>query len=201
MPGLEGAIESVRISADGRVSVEVIGGGAPQGICGSGLIETLSELLRTNGIDPLGRFTNEEHSFQLAEAQNIFLHEQDISELAQAKGANVAGLQIVLKRAGIDFAHLDRFYLAGGFGAHLDLDAARRIGLIPNLPDDKIVQIGNASIEGATRALCSMADRRDLESLVRRIEHVELETDPHFFDHFVEGCQFTPINDCSYLET
>jgi len=75
----------------------------------------------------------------------------------------------------------------------LDLDAARRIGLIPDLPCEKLSQIGNASIEGATRALCSLTARRRLESVVQRIGHVELETDEHFFDHFVEGCQFIPM--------
>jgi uncharacterized 2Fe-2S/4Fe-4S cluster protein (DUF4445 family) len=195
MPGLEGAIEAVRVSDSAEVSIDVIGGGAPQGICGSGLIDALSELLRTSRMNELGRMTNDEHCFVLDERHNIFVHEQDISELAQAKGANVSGLRIVLKRFGIDLSQLDRFYLAGGFASHLDLDAARRIGLIPNLPDEKVAQIGNASIEGATRALCSASSRRELDALVRQVTHVELETDPSFFDHFVEGCQFIPLND------
>lgn len=194
MPGLEGAIERVRLSESGVESLDVIGGGTPQGICGSGLIGTLSELRRTGRINELGRFTNGEAQFSLDSAGEIFLHERDISELAQAKGANVAGLQIVLKNYGIEAAALDRFYLAGGFARHLDLAAARRIGLIPDLPDEKLVQIGNASIEGATRALCSMTSRNQLEALVRTIVHVELETDPHFFDHFVNGCQFVPLH-------
>ncbi|MCH2584153.1 MAG: ATP-binding protein, partial [Planctomycetes bacterium] len=86
-----------------------------------------------------------------------------------------------------------RFYLAGGFASHLDLDSARRIGLIPDLPDEKITRIGNAAIEGATLALLSTRRRLELEETVSRIEHIELETDPDFFDHFVEGCQFKPI--------
>ena len=110
----------------------------PQGICGSGLIDGLSELLRTNRINELGRFVDESERFQLTSDSQIFIHEQDISELAQAKGANVAGLRIVLKNYGIDVDDLDRFYLAGGFAKHLDLDAARRIGLIPDLPDEKL---------------------------------------------------------------
>ena len=105
----------------------------------------------------------------------------------------MAGLEIVMKNLGRSCGDLDRFYLAGGFASHLDLDAARRIGLIPDLPDEKIVRIGNAAIEGASLALLSTRLRRELEKTVRRIEHIELETDPHFFDHFVEGCQFKPI--------
>jgi uncharacterized 2Fe-2S/4Fe-4S cluster protein (DUF4445 family) len=193
MPGLEGAIETIRLSEGDDIALGVIGDKEPQGICGSGLIDGLSELLRTHRIDDLGRFIDESDRFYVTPDQQIFFREQDISELAQAKGANVAGLRIVLKNYGIDVDDLDRFYLAGGFARHIDLDAARRIGLIPNLPDDKLLQIGNASIEGATRALCSLTARTELESLVQNIGHVELETDEQFFDHFVEGCQFIPM--------
>ena len=89
------------------------------------------------------------------------------------------------------FENPQRF--AGGFARHLTLDDARRIGLVPDLPDGKITQLGNASIEGSTIALLSRSRRRGLEKLVARIEHVELETDPDFFDFFVEGCQFKPV--------
>jgi uncharacterized 2Fe-2S/4Fe-4S cluster protein (DUF4445 family) len=200
MPGLDGAIEAIRLSEGEEVMVETIGSGEPQGICGSGLIDGLSELLRTNRIDHLGRFLDESDRFPITPDCQVFIHEQDISELAQAKGANVAGLRIVLKNFGIDVDELDRFYLAGGFAKHLDLAAARRIGLIPDLPDEKLVQIGNASIEGATRALCSLTAREELESLVQRIDHVELESDEQFFDHFVEGCQFIPLKSQSCRE-
>jgi uncharacterized 2Fe-2S/4Fe-4S cluster protein (DUF4445 family) len=198
MPGLDGAIESIQLSEDDDISLGIIGDGQPQGICGSGLIDGLSELLRTDRINYLGRFVDESERFNLTPDGQTFIHEQDISELAQAKGANVAGLRIVLKNFGIDVDDLDRFYLAGGFAKHLDLSAARRIGLIPDLPDEKLVQIGNASIEGATRALCSVAARNEIETIVQNIGHVELESDEQFFDHFVEGCQFIPMRGRTY---
>lgn len=193
MPGLDGAIEKIAISNEKDISLGVIGEGAPLGICGSGLIDGLSELLRTKRINHLGRFVDESERFDLTPDKQIFIHELDISELAQAKGANVAGLRIVLKNFGIDVDDLDRFYLAGGFAKHLRLDAARRIGLIPDLPGEKLMQVGNAAIEGATRALCSLSARNELESVVQSIGHVELETDTQFFDYFVEGCQFIPM--------
>ncbi len=193
MPGLEGAIARVRLDDAGRASVEVIGGGAPEGICGSGLVDLLAELVRTGRINELGRFVDDETSFAVAPEHGIALHESDINELAQAKGANVAGLLTVAKQFGCSIGEIDRFYLAGGFGRHLDLTAARRIGLIPDLPDERIVQAGNAAIEGATRALLSVTRRRELEELVGSVHHVELETDPDFFDHFTFGCQFRPV--------
>ena len=194
MPGLEGAIESVRIDAEGTLSYKVIGDSPrAEGICGSGLVELLGELLRSGRMDHLGRLTNEADRFELPETDSVYLSEEDISQLAQAKGANVSGLEIVMKNIGRSCKDLDRFYLAGGFASHLDLDSARRIGLIPDLPDEKISRIGNAAIEGATLALLSTRRRLELEETVSRIEHIELETDPDFFDHFVEGCQFKPI--------
>jgi uncharacterized 2Fe-2S/4Fe-4S cluster protein (DUF4445 family) len=187
MPALDGAIEDVYIEDDGTVRVGVIGGGKPVGICGSGLVDTLSELLRTGRMNELGRFE------EIELAPGIRFTENDASELAQAKGANVAGLQIICDRYGVRFEEIDVFYLAGGFGRHLKPEASRRIGLIPNLPDSKIVQIGNAAIEGASIALLSQSLRRELEDLVHRVEHCRLETHPHFFDYFVEGCQFRVV--------
>jgi uncharacterized 2Fe-2S/4Fe-4S cluster protein (DUF4445 family) len=100
---------------------------------------------------------------------------------------------VVFSQYGIRFEDVGVFYLAGGFGRHLRKDASRRIGLIPNLPDDTIVQAGNAAIEGASIALLSRTKRQELEALVRRVEHCRLETHPDFFDFFVDGCQFRPI--------
>jgi len=85
------------------------------------------------------------------------------------------------------------FYLAGGFGRHLNTQSSRRIGLIPDIADARILQVGNASVEGACIALLSRSKRAELEQLVRRVTHCRLETHPHFFDYFVEGCQFNPV--------
>lgn len=195
MPGLPGAIERVRINDEGKAESSVIEGGEPEGICGSGLIDLLSELLRTGRINTLGRFEHGDKRFVLQEngARPIYLNESDINELAQAKGANVAGLQIVFDEYGVGFEDLEAFYLAGGFGRHLNIEAARRIGLIPNIDNAKILQVGNASIEGACIALLSQSKRAELENLVNKVRHCRLETHHGFFDYFVEGCQFNPV--------
>jgi uncharacterized 2Fe-2S/4Fe-4S cluster protein (DUF4445 family) len=197
MPGLPGAIEAVEWREDGTWHTTVIGGGPAQGICGSGLVDLLGELLRTNRINALGRFTDGEHRLLLNAPgeEPIPFTEGDINELAQAKGANVAGLHVVFDQYGARFRDLDVFYLAGGFGRHLNLQSSKRIGLIPNLPDEKILQVGNAAIEGACLALLSRTKRAELERLVQRVTHCRLETHPRFFDYFVEGCQFGPVND------
>lgn len=193
MPGLEGAIESVRLNGNGEFQLGVIGDGPPEGICGSGLVDALGELVRSGRMNSMGRFDDGVSRTTLDQRYGIYLAESDINELAQAKGANVAGLQTIFHQYGIAFDDIDVFYLAGGFGRHINVDAARRIGLVPALADEKIVKVGNAAIEGASIALLSRAKREELEQAVRRVEHCRLETHPHFFDFFVEGCQFKPV--------
>ena len=197
MPALDGAIESVAIKEDGTFRLGVIGDLPPEGICGSGLVDALSELLRTGRMNDRGRFEDETHRITLhhgeAPDEDVFLLESDVNELAQAKGANVAGLHVVFSTYGIDFDSIAVFYLAGGFGRHLNIEASKRIGLIPSLASSRIVQAGNTAIEGATIALLSKSKRRELEDLVKRVQHCRLETHPSFFDFFVEGCQFKPV--------
>jgi uncharacterized 2Fe-2S/4Fe-4S cluster protein (DUF4445 family) len=193
MPGLDGAIESVSLNGTGRFHLGVIGDTAPEGICGSGLIELLSELVRTGRMNEMGRFDDGADRITLDDEHRIYFLESDASELAQAKGANMAGLQTVFSNYGLAFDEVDVFYLAGGFGRHVNVDAARRIGLIPALADAKIVKVGNAAVEGACIALLSNTKRQELERLVRHVEHCRLETHPHFFDFFVDGCQFKPF--------
>ena len=203
MPGLPGAIEQVTIRDDGRVETSVIGDVPAEGLCGSGLVALLSELLRTGRMNALGRFEESGSEFVVATGGDrpVTFNEADINALAQAKGANVAGLQIAFAEYGIDYAQLGVFYLAGGFGRHLDLESSKRIGLIPNLPAGKILQVGNASVEGACIALLSRAKRAELEALVKRVTHCRLETHPGFFDYFVEGCQFAPVGPTSAVES
>lgn len=193
MPGLDGAIENVVLDDDGMFKLGVIGEGPPDGICGSGLVDLLSELLRTGRMNEMGRFDDGVDRVTLDAARSVYFLERDVNELAQAKGANVAGLQIAFSTLGIRFDEIDVFYLAGGFGRHLKRAAAKRIGLIPNIPDDRIVQVGNAALEGATIALVSRSKRQEIEALVRQVEHCRLETHPDFFDFFVDGCQFRPV--------
>lgn len=191
MPGLEGAIESVRLR-DGRVEYRTIGDVPPRGICGSGLIDLLAELLRERKMNLLGRFTNGREYFEVVPAGEIRLYERDISALAQAKGANTAGQRLLLEYLGVSAADLKCLYLSGGFANYIDPESAIAIGLVPEIPLDRITKIGNAAVDGATRVLLNRGIRSTLEAFVDRVEHVELETRPNFFDVFVEGVHFAP---------
>jgi uncharacterized 2Fe-2S/4Fe-4S cluster protein (DUF4445 family) len=194
MPGLPGAIEKVAI-VDGAFQTTVIGNVRAEGICGSGLVDLLSELVRTNRMNALGRFEDGSGHFTVDPGTDppVTFSESDVNALAQAKGANVAGLQIAVKEYGVHFSDIDVFYLAGGFGRHLNIESSKRIGLIPNIEASRIRQVGNASVEGACIALLSLSKRAELEKLVKAVIHCRLETHPGFFDYFVEGCQFAPL--------
>ena len=193
MPALDGAIERVRLRDDGSCEVDVIGEAVPAGICGSGLVDLLAELRRTRRMNEQGRFLEAGEPFVVDAGHGLYLSEADVNELAQAKGANAAGLRVLADVYGTDLDRIDRLYLAGGFARHLDVDAACRIGLIPDLPRDRIVKVGNAALLGASMALLSRRRRSDLEGIVRRVELVRLEAHPGFFDFFVQGCQFLPF--------
>jgi uncharacterized 2Fe-2S/4Fe-4S cluster protein (DUF4445 family) len=117
----------------------------------------------------------------------------DASALAQAKAANTVGQWILLRELGIAPADVDRLYLAGGFASYVDVPNAVAIGFLAPVPAERVAKVGNASLRGARALLVSASARERLERLVRRIEHVELETTPDFFELFVDGCQFKPL--------
>jgi uncharacterized 2Fe-2S/4Fe-4S cluster protein (DUF4445 family) len=192
MPGYDGAIESVRI-VNGGVEFDTIGDAVPEGICGSGLVDLLAELVRTETMNELGVLQDGASEFDVVPERGITISRADMSALAQAKAANYCGQWIVLREYGTSPERLTRMYLAGGFANYIDIDNARDIGFIANVSTDRVSQVGNAALEGATIMLTSRVKRKEIELLTRDIEHVELETMPDFFDLFVEGCQFKPM--------
>jgi uncharacterized 2Fe-2S/4Fe-4S cluster protein (DUF4445 family) len=189
MPGMEGAIETVRLE-NGAARWRTIGDVSPTGICGSGLVDLLGELVRTRRINSFGRLRDGSGSMAVAPEHNITISDRDISEIAQAKGSNFAAQMILMKVFGIEAENIGALHLAGGFAEYLDVTQAQRIGMIAPVPYDQVVKLGNASLEGARALLCNEPLRRELEERVTRVEHVRLEQDPDFFHLFVEGMRF-----------
>ena len=192
MPGYDGAVESVQIR-EGRAEVSTIGDADVQGICGSGLVDLLYELRSAGLMNELGALRGGEREYVFAPAKGMGLSRADISALAQAKSANYCGQFITLRRYGQPVEALSRLYLAGGFANYLDVSKAIGIGFIANFPTERVSRAGNAALEGATIMLLSRESRGRVEELVQRIEHIELETTPDFFEIFVEGCMFKPM--------
>ena len=192
MPGYDGAVESVRIE-NGAARCATIGGVPAQGICGSGLVDLLAELRRNEIMNELGAFKNGVGEFVFAPEQRMSLSRADISALAQAKSANYSGQYIVLRNYGMPIDEVSKLYLAGGFANYVDVDNALSVGFIANVQPERIVKVGNAALKGATIMLVSREMRSRIEELAAKVEHVELETTPDFFDIFVEGCMFKPM--------
>ena len=188
MPAFDGAVERVAIDGSGEVHLGVIGDGPPRGVCGSGLIDVLSELARLGLINARGRLTSGADHFTLSAEHDLLLSERDISVLLQAKAANISGALLTLEESGVAIGELERIYLAGGFISRIDLEAARSIGFLPDLPLELFEKVGNVAIEGATLALCSARLRAELTRTVQTAEHLRLEAHPRFFHTFVDGC-------------
>ena len=192
MPGYEGAVESVKIK-DGVLQIETIGNSDVQGICGSGLIDLLAELRKSNLMSELGVYLDGSNKYSFSEKEDMALYRSDISALAQAKSANYCGQYLALRHFGTPVDKITKLYLAGGFANYINSSNARDIGFIANFPLEKIEKVGNASLEGAILMLKSVAMRTEIEKLVLEIEHLELETVSDFFEVFVEGCMFNPM--------
>jgi uncharacterized 2Fe-2S/4Fe-4S cluster protein (DUF4445 family) len=140
-----------------------------------------------------GKLRPGESEIMVAPEQGISFSRGDASQLAQAKAANACGQRILLRRMGITADQVDHVYLAGGFANAIDVENAIAIGMLADVRPERVIRAGNAALRGAEALLLSERRRAHLESIVLRIEHVELETDPDFFDMFVDGCQFQPI--------
>ncbi len=208
-----GAIEGVKIDDD--VHLQIIGGAsAPIGICGSGLVDVVAELLTCGLVDASGRLARPEavrgqlldsivdrlievkgiRAFLLSSPeQNIYLTQPDIRALQFAKGAIAAGVQVLMSDLGITASDLHEVLLAGSFGSYINPASARAIGLVPWVPVECIVAVGNAAGEGAKIALLSFREREAANRIPEFIEYVELSGRADFNDVFMEALAF-PVN-------
>jgi len=192
MPGCDGAIESFSWK-DREFTYQTIGGAAPQGICGSGLIDLLAQLRRHGLMTPKGVFADKKYILDIVPEYGITFSREDASYLAQAKAANYCGQYILMREFGVNPADIQTLYLAGGFANYIDVANAIEIGFLAPVPQERIVKIGNASVQGAREILLSKSRRDSIQELFKHIAHIELETTPDFFELFVEGCQFKPM--------
>jgi uncharacterized 2Fe-2S/4Fe-4S cluster protein (DUF4445 family) len=187
MRAATGAISQVTVE-DQRLVCHVLGNAAPQGLCGSGLVDAVAAGLDLQIIEASGRFANGRKEWTLAPP--VVLTQSDIRELQLAKGAIAAGFRILLDRLGTGIGDLKKLYLAGAFGNYISRSSARRIGLI-DLPIDQVSPAGNTALLGAKLALFSGdGEEGSYTQLRRKIEHVALKADAKFQEVFVDGLAF-----------
>jgi len=180
-----GAIEAVTLQS-GALSVKTIGNTTPVGICGSGVIDAVACLLDCGVIDESGAM--EADGFSLA--QNIVVTREDIRNVQLAKAAIAAGIRTLLEVTGTTETELSAFYLAGGFGKHLNLDSAVRIGLFPASLKSKVKVLGNAALKGAAAMLTQNDAKKKAASIAKAAKHVSLGGDATFNKCYIEEMYF-----------
>ena len=211
LPAIEGAIESVRFPKSGSLEYEVIGGGKPKGLCGSGLVDLLAGLFFHGYIDRGGKIDQDRAGKRLVRngdgtgflvekgsrtywGRDIVLTEKDITNLIRTKGAIFSACALLLKNIGLSFDRLDAVYIAGGFGQHLDVENAIRIGLLPDLEREKFHYLGNTSLSGAYLILISDKNRELVNAVAGRMTYIELNTEAGYMNEYT-GSLFLPHTD------
>jgi len=200
-----GAISSVKLSEDGEVALETIGGTEPTSICGSGIVDAVAEMLRVGLIDETGRIDEDEApevwedrlfdspaglAFALTDDKKVFICQKDIREVQLAKSAIAAGIHILLKKSKVGFANVEKLYLAGGFGNYIDVHNACMIGLLPAELEDKTEAIGNAAGTGARYMTLNTTACGRTEDMAYKMEYIELSSQRDFTELFSENMLF-----------
>jgi len=213
MRAASGAIESVQVK-NGTVFFKTIDRSEPVGICGSGLIEAISEMIKNGMINKTGRLLLPEEikgeplkgdlplrlrvglkgrEFVLVfkeDKEDIVITQMDIREVQLAKGAIYAGIKLMLAELNEEIKNIDRVIIAGAFGTYIDKDSGLTIGLLPKLSPEKITFVGNAAGTGSSLVLLSEEERKQANELINNIEHLELATCKNFQEEYLKAMSF-----------
>jgi uncharacterized 2Fe-2S/4Fe-4S cluster protein (DUF4445 family) len=187
------------------VRVQTIGGKPAVGICGSGILDAVAALRTAGIINRAGRLQpdhprvrpwEQHHAFVLVPAaetgngRDLLITRRDVNEIQLAKGAIRAGVEVLLREAGLTHEELADFVVAGAFGTYLDIQSAVNVGMFPPLPLPRFRQVGNAAGTGARQMLISAERRALVEEIATRVEYVELTTHPAFTDAYMTAIMF-----------
>ncbi|MFL6041011.1 MAG: ASKHA domain-containing protein, partial [Gaiellales bacterium] len=213
MRAAEGAIEGVKIDGD-ELRLQVIGDAEPVGMCGSGLVDCVAELVQSGVLDHSGRFVTDEVAATehpaLADrltkigeervfvmhwrgedpANSVFLSQRDVRELQFAKASIATGWRILMNELGVEDSDVTQVLLAGSFGSYLSPASAVRIGLVPRMALPRIVSAGNVAGEGAKMAALSYRERAAADAILEEVEYVEMSGREDFNDLFMNELAF-----------
>jgi uncharacterized 2Fe-2S/4Fe-4S cluster protein (DUF4445 family) len=209
-----GAIEELAFGGDGTVEYQTIGGAPPVGICGSGLLDTLAALSTEGIIDRTGRFRADGHpelsegedgrQFRLVEAgdnhQEIVVTQADIDNLIRSKAGVFAAIRVLMESTQTKPDDLDTVYLAGGFGNFLNVERAVTVGMLPDVPPEKIKFVGNTSIAGAKTVLLSRKALDTTEQIANSMTYFDLMSHPGYMEEFTRA-NFLPHTDLSLFRS
>ncbi len=185
MPATDGAVTA--FSLDGGIpKTQTVNDAPAKGICGTGLIDIIAELLKYEIIDESGYM--EDDCFEVA--PDVFLEQADIRQLQLAKSAVYSAIAALLKQKDIRPADVEKLYISGGFSAKINIGNAVRIGLLPKELADRCVVLNNSSLLGTVRFAC---EQNDLESIIQKATYIDLATDPTFSQSFIENMMFEEV--------
>ena len=206
MRATSGAIERVTIrDAGDELEVSTIGEEKPRGICGSGILDLIAEMLRAGVIDQAGKFVVDDGSCRRLKTtelgpefvvsfrednaldEDLVITQPDIDNIIRSKAAIFAAARVLLRKVSLEVDDLTTIYVAGGFGSYLDVGRTVFIGLLPDVPVDRIHYIGNGSVQGAKMVIQSTDAARDVEQIANNMTYVDLSTDNMFMDEYVQA--------------
>jgi uncharacterized 2Fe-2S/4Fe-4S cluster protein (DUF4445 family) len=211
MRAVAGAIEKFSIDDSLAIRFRTVGGRPPRGICGSGLLDVLAELSRVGILDRAGRFQpdvaprhmrrdDEGVLFIINPADEnrgtpeLVLTQADVANLIRSKAAIYAAVNLLIETMNVDIGGIECIYLAGGFGNYLDVSKATFIGMLPDVPPEKIRFVGNSCIAGAKEALLSRSAYDAIAAVADKLTYIDLMTNPKYMDEFVKA-NFLPHTD------
>lgn len=203
MRATDGAIESfIYDKAEDFFTIKVIGNRKPSGICGSGMIDIVSELFSKGIINQKGKILSEsskyikmvEDELRFVISEECFISQADIDNIIRAKAAIYAGISTLLEEVGLNEKDIDKVYIAGGFGEFLDIKRAINIGMLPNISENRFVFLGNTSLAGAILCLLSRQLKEIAEELADKMTYIDLSSSKKFMDEYVSSL-FLPHTD------
>ena len=203
MRAATGAIEGVWINPENlEPSIRTIDNASPIGICGSGLIDLLAEMLKTGIMDSTGRLCKIDHPrirqngsvyeyvVAWSDKTDITITQLDIRELQKGKAAIYSGAYVAMKKLNLAPRDIKHIYMAGAFGTYIDKQSAQTIGMIPEFTQNNIQQVGNAAGTGARMMLLSKKARKEAENIPKQVEYIELATRPIYNQEYLDALMF-----------
>lgn len=203
-----GAIEKLRITNDGSIECKTIGDTPPIGICGSGLLDTLAQLADHQIMDRTGRLVigsddrvtdgDQGKQFQLVPSRNghdeIVITQTDINNLIRSKAGVFAAIRVLMSSTQINPEDIDAVYLAGGFGNYMNVKNAIKIGMLPDVSEEKVHFVGNTSMAGAKAVLMSREALEIAETIAANMTYFDLMSYPGYMEEFTRA-SFLPHTD------
>jgi uncharacterized 2Fe-2S/4Fe-4S cluster protein (DUF4445 family) len=211
MRAVTGAIEKVSITSDYEVKYKTIDNESPLGLCGSAMIDVLAELFRLGVINERARFNANIRTPRLRRANgglefvlvwkeesgtglDVTITQKDINEIQLAKAAIFAGCSILMDKKNVELEEIDALLIAGSFGSYINPENAKLMGLVPDVPTEKIRFVGNTALSGAKMLLISEDARKTADELSRKVRYIELASEPEFYNEFADAT-FIPYKD------